>query len=137
MSSHIAQKDSANLHLRGYEVLGPMVYLIERDEAPLYVGMSAHGLARALNPRHEKISDLRETDSLSIWLCPNIETALRMEHRMIRKLRPARNVRSNPSAQRDPWDEIEGDLPLPGPKAPPFRSEIWARLRGQHPKVAS
>lgn len=72
-------------------LIGPLVYVLFRGERPLYVGMSAVGASRPLNPLHPVISQVEETDRLMIWPMPSAAEALHLEGLLISRLKPEFN----------------------------------------------
>ena len=71
----------------------PIVYVWSRGDLVLYVGVSGRGIARPVDPGHEKLRGFRAGDRLSVWALPN---AWEVEMRLIRDLKPLHN--SPPSA---------------------------------------
>lgn len=117
--------EGAVLKLPGSVVLGPSVYLIERNEKPLYIGMSSRGLARALHHKHHVLGEeLRPTDEIYAWTFATTAEAKQFETQLIIELRPLRNIIGN-LAERS--ERSRPDVPR---KPFYFRSEIWRRLRG-------
>lgn len=77
------------------QLCGPQVYMFLDDEgAPLYVGMSRSGLARAAAKNHLQAAKARSMCSeVFIWPTRNERSALSLESFLIRKLQPRFNRR--------------------------------------------
>lgn len=68
----------------------PVVYVWMRGDRVLYVGKGAT-VARPLDPRHHRLSDIRPTDRLRVWPIKNRQEATRLEAAFIQTLQPELN----------------------------------------------
>ena len=68
----------------------PIVYIWRRAQAVLYVGMG-RGLRRPLDPHHQHLMDIEESDVLEAWPIDSMAKALDTEGKLISTLRPLRN----------------------------------------------
>ena len=94
-----------SLRFQGSDVLGPIVYLVEREGRPLYVGSSAKGLRRPLG-QHHALTDLLPTDTFYVWKFPDYIAASSFETHLITRLNPSRNARGTaPGPLLEPWHE--------------------------------
>jgi hypothetical protein len=66
----------------------PMVYLWTRGPDVLYVGMTAQGLVRPLDPRHTQLRGVQPGDLLHIW---RTENPVALEDAVLYHLRPRFN----------------------------------------------
>jgi hypothetical protein len=74
------------------EAQQPCVYMLWRGMECLYVGTSCRGLARPLDPKHERIGDeIRSGDDLLAFWFSDIQIALEIEYWLIRLLKPSLN----------------------------------------------
>jgi len=74
------------------ELLGPVVYVLSRNDVIIYVGMSRYGVSRALSSGHHAIGDeIRSTDSLRFIFCPTGDSAELLEAKLILQYRPSLN----------------------------------------------
>lgn len=70
---------------------GPCIYVWLRNDVPLYVGMSRHGITRPCGPNHHALA-IRSTDELLVYPVETVASARRLERLLIERLRPERNV---------------------------------------------
>ena len=70
---------------------GPCIYVWLRNDVPLYVGMSRHGITRPCGPNHHALA-IRSTDELLVYPVETVASARILERLLIERLRPARNV---------------------------------------------
>lgn len=101
--------DGDGFEFIGADVLrlrGPVVYLVLRDDRPLYVGMSRYGLGRPFTKIHRALGDLRESDRLNIWPVASGPAAEELESYLIRYLMPVRNIAGRARALRARLDGV-------------------------------
>jgi len=65
-----------------------VIYAWIRGDEVLYIGASSRGLARPIDPRHEKLREFLPGDRLAIWPVPE---PWELEMRLIEDIKPARN----------------------------------------------
>jgi len=73
-------------------LMRPLVYIFLRDDRILYVGVSSHGLKRALEAGHQQKEARSICDEVRILTCDSLEDALKLEVALIRQFQPALNV---------------------------------------------
>lgn len=97
----------AELVLTRQQIEGPCVYQFWLTDVCVYVGSSAVGLFRPLNPSHHvREHESFDYDRVEIFKQETLEDALRIEEFMINKLQPKLNVifkstNTNPSAKNE------------------------------------
>lgn len=96
-----------DLRFRGSDTLGAIVYLVEREGAPFYAGMSTRGLTRPLGGRHHALTEIQPTDIFYIWQFAEAREAFTFEAHLIARLAPERNRDAiRPGSRPSPWDEL-------------------------------
>ena len=87
-------------------LIGPVVYLLYKNEICMYVGSSKHGGVRYLSPNHKAVSDLLYLDRTSTRLfvipCKTENEAFVTEGELIKKLRPIRNLPRGGGSKKRP-----------------------------------
>ena len=79
-------------------MIGPIVYIFIRDDKPIYIGLSKHGLARALHGGHHLRKKINfKTYTLTAISCSTEKIAFELETNLIGILNPKLNKRKNPS----------------------------------------
>jgi hypothetical protein len=76
----------------------PIVYAALKDNVPVYVGMSRHGLSR-IGARHHKARAFLGAE-LMVWCVPTVEDAKKLEQLLIEGLQPVLNDNLRGRAQR-------------------------------------
>lgn len=72
--------------------LGPLVYVLMREDEILYIGMSGSGVGRAFSSGHHAIGDtIRTTDTLKFIFCDSLVEAELLEAELLLRHRPPLN----------------------------------------------
>ena len=75
----------------------PCVYMVIRWKEVIYIGQSSLGILRPLDTRrHHASPEFRDTDSVLVWRCCSVESALKLESELIREFRPRLNIAGVP-----------------------------------------
>lgn len=72
--------------------LGPMVYMLKKDDEYLYIGATEVGLRRIFGPAHAAVMESLDLGAdLFVIPCQDWREALKLEHRLIREHKPSLN----------------------------------------------
>jgi len=69
----------------------PIVYILARHGALLYIGMSSRGVCRPLDPGHQAIPRIEPGDCVYVWVFKSVLRVEQLESHLIRKFIPAYN----------------------------------------------
>lgn len=73
--------------------LGPVAYMVMKDEQPVYVGSSSQGASRVLSTsQHDHHDVIKNASAILFYPCPTKIDAKRLESQLIRQYQPLFNV---------------------------------------------